>query len=232
MAEPRTARARARAALTADIKELALGQLAADGAAGLSLRAVARELGMVSSAIYRYFTSRDELLTALIMDAYSDLADQLDRAREDLTSEYTPRERWIAAAVAMRSWALAQPHRFWLIYGTPVPGYAAPADTTGPAERVMLAFFGALDEAARRGEQASVDELPEDAGLLRGQLVAAGALLGEAIPSPVLARGVAALAQLIGMINFELGGHFAGGFEPADDLYEHTVSGQVAALFS
>src|SRR3954454_5777737 len=68
--KPRTARERVRLELTKEIKDIARRQLAIDGSAGLSLRAVAREVGMVSSAVYRYFPSRDDLLTALIIDAY------------------------------------------------------------------------------------------------------------------------------------------------------------------
>src|SRR6202046_3771698 len=76
----RTARERARAELTREIKQEARRQLAASGAQGLSLRAVARELGMVSSALYRYFPSRDELLTALIIDAYDALGEAAEAA--------------------------------------------------------------------------------------------------------------------------------------------------------
>src|ERR1700760_2130558 len=119
----RSARARARAELTAEITDTARRQLAEVGAAALSLRAVARELGMVSSAIYRYFPSRDELLTALIVDAYDALGAQVEAAdagvaRDDL------RGRWMACGRAVREWALATPAEYALIFGSPVPGNA------------------------------------------------------------------------------------------------------------
>src|SRR3954471_6047773 len=93
---PTTARERARAELTAEITDLARGQLATVGAAGLSLRAVARELGMASSAMYRYFPSRDDLLTRLIIDGY----DALGAAAEEADSPGLPIDRWLAVCRA------------------------------------------------------------------------------------------------------------------------------------
>src|SRR5487761_1561765 len=95
-----TARERARAELTREIKEEARRQLVAAGADGLSLRAVARELGMASSALYRYFPSRDDLLTALIIDAYNALGEQVQRAVEDVVPVTDTRARWYALAHA------------------------------------------------------------------------------------------------------------------------------------
>src|SRR5919198_1813080 len=135
MNAPRTARQRVRAELTREIKDVARKHLARDGAAALSLRAVARELGMASSAISRYFPSRDELLTALIIDAYEAVgtaAEAADAAcaRDDFDG------RWLAVCHAVRDWALEHPHEYALIYGSPVPGYRAPQETIGPATRL------------------------------------------------------------------------------------------------
>lgn len=117
-------RARVRASMIEEIKAVARRHLASDGA-NLSLRAVARDLGMVSSAIYRYFPSRDELLTALILEAYDALGDAVEAAdagvdRADL------RGRWHAACRAARAWALAHPAEYALLYGSPVPGTRPP----------------------------------------------------------------------------------------------------------
>jgi AcrR family transcriptional regulator len=168
----RTARERARAELTREIKEEARRQLAATGADGLSLRAVARALGMVSSALYRYYPSRDELLTALIIDAYNALGEAAEQAiaprpvasgaadapgragdagRGNAVSE-TARGRWIAACHAIRAWARANAHEYALIYGSPVPGYHAPEATIGPAARVPLAFVSLISAAVASGE--------------------------------------------------------------------------------
>jgi AcrR family transcriptional regulator len=126
------------------IVELGRRQLAETGAAGLSVRAVARELGMVSSAVYRYVASRDDLLTLLLVDAYSELADEVDDARAA-----NERARWTeqlkAMARAARQWAVTQPASWALLYGSPVPGYHAPADlTVGPGTRVVGALFGVV----------------------------------------------------------------------------------------
>jgi AcrR family transcriptional regulator len=145
-----TARERARAELTREITEEARRQLAAAGAQGLSLRAVARELGMVSSALYRYFPSRDDLLTALIIDAYDAIGDVTESAIAAVSAE-RPRERWAAACHAIREWARAHPHEYALLYGSPVPGYRAPQSTVAPAARVPVALVGVLAEAAASG---------------------------------------------------------------------------------
>jgi AcrR family transcriptional regulator len=141
-----TARERARAELTREIKEEARRQVAAEGAQRLSLRAVARELGMVSSAVYRYFPSRDSLLTALIIDAYDALGAAVESAdsgqpRSDL------RGRWRAICHSVRDWAVARPHEYALIYGSPVPGYRAPQDTIAPASRAGLVLGHLLTDA-------------------------------------------------------------------------------------
>src|SRR6202020_467439 len=143
-----TARERARAEIAGEIKDEARRQLATTGAQ-LSLRAVARELGMVSSALYRYFPSRDDLLTALIIDAYDALATAAQAADAAAAAQPggTARDRWRACCQAIRGWALAHPHEYALIYRSPVPGYRAPEATIGPAARVPLAFASVLAAA-------------------------------------------------------------------------------------
>jgi AcrR family transcriptional regulator len=143
-------RARVRAELTREIADVARRHLASAGAAALSLRAVARELGMASSAVYRYFPSRDDLLTALIVDAYDALGEAAERAeaaapRDDL------RARWHAGCTAAREWALAHPHEYALLYGSPVPGYAAPETTIAPAARVALVLCRVLADGVAAG---------------------------------------------------------------------------------
>lgn len=150
MAAIRTARERACTELTGEITRAACSQLAAHGAAGLSLRAVARELGMVSSALYRYFPSRDELLTALILDAYGSLADA-GVAAQTRVARSDHRRRWLVNCRAVRRWAIANPHEYALIYGSPAPGYLAPRETVEPAARVMLLFPDVVRDAVVAG---------------------------------------------------------------------------------
>ncbi len=149
----RTARERVQAELTREITETAQRHLAAKGAAQLSLRAVAEEMGMVSSAIYRYFPSKDDLLTALIIDGYNAVGAAVEKAEAACPGEdYAG--RWLAACRAVRSWALAHPHEYALVYGSPVPGYQAPEQTIEPASRAAAAFGKIIGDACRAGAQA------------------------------------------------------------------------------
>ena len=141
----------ARERIEAQIVEFGLRHLVRHGAAGLSLRAIARDLGMVSSAVYRYVSSRDELLTLLLVDAYSDLADTVDRARDAESEVWS--DDVIAIAHAARAWAVAHPARWALLYGSPVPGYHAPAErTVGPGTRVVRALFDAVAAGITTGD--------------------------------------------------------------------------------
>ncbi len=143
-------RQESREQIEAQIVDLGRRQLLNRGATGLSVRAIARDLGMVSSAVYRYVSSRDELLTLLLIDAYSDLADAVDRARDtgDAWSDDV-----IAIARAARRWAVAHPARWALLYGSPVPGYHAPAErTVGVGTRVVGAFFDAVAAGIATGD--------------------------------------------------------------------------------
>src|SRR5689334_500292 len=140
-------RARVRAEMTEEIKAVARRHLATDGA-NLSLRAVARDLGMASSAVYRYFASRDELLTALIIDAYNSVGETAERA----ATGDSALDRFLSLTHAVRDWALADPHQWALIYGSPVPGYEAPQDTIGPATRVVLLIAAVVRDAYQNGE--------------------------------------------------------------------------------
>jgi len=227
----RTARERARTELTREIKEEARRQLAQSGAGGLSLRAVARELGMVSSALYRYYPSRDDLLTALIIDAYDAIGEAAERAAaEQGTGAPGPaRDRWAAACHAIRDWARSHPHEYALIYGSPVPGYRAPEATVGPASRVPLALTGLLASAAASGELAPGTAAPLTPGLAAQAERLSGLLGLRGVPPAAVCGAVIAWTQLFGMISFELFGQFVGSFEPADELFARAV-GELAAL--
>lgn len=220
MSAPRTARERARVELTREIKETARRQLAVDGAQQLSLRAVARELGMVSSAIYRYFPSRDDLLTQLIIDAYDGIGAAAETAVAAIPED-EPRARWRAVAFAARAWAIAHPHEFALVYGTPVPGYQAPQDTVAHASRIPLALLGAVRDGWRDGWLLAPDDTlaPE----LAGQADAVLALTGLDIPPTVVVRAVMAWTQLFGMLSFELFGQLNGSMDPADAFFAAAV---------
>jgi AcrR family transcriptional regulator len=196
-------RARNRAELTSAIVATARQHLAVEGAAGLSLRAVARELGMVSSALYRYFPSRDDLLTRLIIEAY----DALGAAAEDAEARVARADlegRFRAIGRAVRGWALEHEHEYALIYGSPVPGYAAPSDTIAPASRIpnlLLAILAEAAEAGRVGQPVHIDEaVRRSIAPVRGQTPAS-------VPDGLLVRGLMAWTYLFGAVSFDLFGH-------------------------
>ncbi|MGZ4717715.1 MAG: TetR/AcrR family transcriptional regulator [Acidimicrobiales bacterium] len=202
---PRTARERARAELTSEIKQVARRQLAEQGSAALSLRAVARELGMVSSAVYRYFPSRDELLTALIIDAYDAVADAADEAetavaRADLVG------RWMATCRAVRAWAVDNPQEYALIFGSPIPGYAAPQDTIDPAARIPALLLAVLSESVTAGRSVADPGVPLPRAVRR-DLKPVRQQAAPALDDVEMARAITAWTLLIGSISFELFGH-------------------------
>lgn len=214
-------RARARAELLADVSRIARGHLAESGASGLSVRAIARELGLVSSALYRYYPSRDALLTQLIIEAYDELGEAVETAeatcaRDDLADRYR------TASHAVRNWAKANPNEYALIYGSPVPGYAAPEDTVDPAVRVPIVLSGIAS-----GLDPDAVLLTTPSGLAPGlqrQFAAMTAALGQDVDPRVLLVGVTQWAQLFGMVSFELFGTFRNTFDDADELFDAHVS--------
>jgi AcrR family transcriptional regulator len=213
-------RARVRAEMTEEIKDAARRHLAADGA-NLSLRAVARELGMVSSALYRYFASRDDLLTALIVDAYEAVGTVAERAeatvdRADLLG------RWLAVCQAVRGWALEHPHEYALIYGSPVPGYRAPVDTIAPAARVPALIGGILSDGYAAGRLAlhAGEPVPE---AVRADLAPAAEQISPGAPPALLARGTTAWIMLFGALSFELFGQFNNVIEDRTEFFGYQM---------
>ena len=205
MSAPRTARERARLEITQEIVDTARAHLAVYGAAGLSLRAVARDLGMASSAVYRYFPSRDDLLTRLIIDAFNGLGEAAEQAearvdRDDLLGRHA------ALWNAVRGWALERPQEYLLIYGSPVPGYVAPLDTVQPATRVSTVLTVVLVEGLAAGRvhppQEPINRRTKTA------LAPARQHFPKQIGDDLLLRGLMSWAGMFGNINFELNGMF------------------------
>ena len=212
-------RARVRSEMSQEIKAVARRHLATNGA-NLSLRAVARDMDIVASALYRYFPSRDALLTALIIDAYDALAAAATNAdsavpRDDL------RGRWLAICRAVRTWALAHPAEYGLIYGAPVPGYAAPPDTVEPAAKVILLLAGIVIDAGDRLK-------PLTASPITAPLRADLRRLIEERPGDVieerLERVLVAWTHLYGVLNFEVFGRLNDMIEARAEYFDHHMS--------
>lgn len=214
-----TTRERVRAETLEEIKAAARARLAVDGA-NLSLRAVARDVGLVSSAVYRYFPSRDALLTALIIDSYNEMGEAVERAeaqkpRSDLHA------RFLAIAHGVRDWALSAPNEYALIHGSPVPGYEAPQDTLGPALRVTTVLAGILTDGLRDGRLSDPGDpvskpLAKDLAEFTSEPPFAG------VPLALMARGVGAWSAIYGLVSFELFGAY-GPLTAPGALFDHQV---------
>ena len=195
-----TPRERYRAQVRMEIKQHAWQQIATAGASALSLNAIAKQMGMSGPALYRYFASRDELITELITDAYRSLADTF-RAAAASGADLA------ALAHALRGWALDDPQRYFLIYGTPVPGYHAPEGVTAIASEIMSTLLDAC--AALPSDSPAA---PFDAHLEAHREWAAD----HPAPPAALHRALACWTRLHGVLSLELAGHFTGmGFDPA-----------------
>jgi AcrR family transcriptional regulator len=216
---PRTARAIAREELTRAIVDTARRQLAEHGPAALSVRAVARELGMASSAVYRYFASRDELLTELIIVGYRELGEAARTAEAAVRRRTDFRARWLAFARGVRSWAVQHPHDYALIYGSPVPGYAAPQSTVEPATQVVRVLFELLSDMQSHGVVPEPVPVPRPVQRTMAPLRDFGGGIGD----DLLLRGTVSWSGLIGTISLELFGHFVGVFEEPETYFEHAV---------
>jgi AcrR family transcriptional regulator len=219
------ARARVRAEITAEIIGAAQDELALVGAAALSLRAVARRLEMVPSALYRYFPSRDALLTALIIESYERIGDVAARA----SLGDAPMERWLSLARGVRDWAQAHPHEWALVYGSPVPGYQAPRETVEAALGITRVVADILCSAGVPAGDLARPKAPEGLAQVVEPLEQ---LLFPGFPPEVVVAGLMAWTELIGMISLELFGHYKGAttdFEPVF-MYAMRLAGTVAAL--
>ncbi len=213
--EPSTPRQRFRAQIRGEIKQAALRQLAQSGPAGVSVNAIGKQLGVSGPALYRYFASRDELLTELVIDAYLDLAAAL-RASIGEAPSRPPRRRFEALARAYRAWALSQPHRYRLLFGPPLPGYDAHADRLIEAAQTsmdLLIETLPADHSAARPTKALAAELSQWANKRGVQVDAATAL-----------RAVLAWSRLHGFVSLEIAGNYASmGIDP-DPLFETELS--------
>ncbi|MFD7662446.1 TetR/AcrR family transcriptional regulator [Streptomyces sp. NPDC059788] len=215
-AAAQTPRQRYRAQVQQEIKQAALAQIAAGGIEALSINAIAKTLGMSGPALYKYFRNRDDLLTALITDGYDDAAEAIRTAGRQ-AADRSPRDRLLALAHAYRDWALAQPHRYLLLSGTPAMTYEAPAHTTDSARAVMGPFLAVLAEGRPwPAAEALYDQVRAWAEDTPAVTEWAAAHAPGADPVPVLAAHVLVWSRMHGVVNLEVHGSFAGmGHDPA-----------------
>lgn len=191
------------------IKAAARQQMATGGSAGLSLRGIAAELGITAPAIYRYFPNRDALITALIVDAFTALAEAMEQARDEQQSAGAhPFEQLWAVLIAYREWAMTHRTDFELIYGSPIPGYEAPDDVTvAAASRGFAAIVGVIEAGLhtdRYRPNPPYDHVPQSVQAHMAALIERD---GYPVSELALYLGVVGWGQLHGMIMLELFGH-------------------------
>ena len=218
-------RARARVEVRAAILAAAAERVARDGAADLSLRAVARDVGMVSSAVYRYFSSRDDLLTALIIEAYDSLGEHVE-AQIAASAGRPAATRWIEAALTVREWALAHRHDYALIYGTPIPGYAAPDDTVASGTRVSRALVSIVRDADRLEpitDRPVAPTLSKSFGALREQI-------DLDVDDATTLAVITAWSQLFGLLSFELFGQTRNFVDDDEALFRAAATAMAASI--
>ncbi|MFI8363553.1 TetR/AcrR family transcriptional regulator [Streptomyces sp. NPDC085612] len=213
----KTPRERYRQQVREEVKEKAWQQIAGSGASALSLNAIARQMGMSGPALYRYFANRDELITELVRDAYRSLADAFAAVRGAAAEATEPGAEsagpgLAALAGALRDWAVADPHRYFLVYGTPVPGYRAPEDITAIAAEMMSVLLDACAAVPPVSGGASPDGgIDEHLSAHRGW-----AATHPDLPPSALRLALAFWSRLHGVLSLELAGHFTGmGLDPA-----------------
>lgn len=213
-----------------DIVRIGREHLATDGAAALSLRAVARDLGVVSSAVYRYVRSRDELLTLLVVDGYNALGDAVDAALADAPDD--PIERLRVVGRTVRAWALAEPARYGLLFGTPVPGYDAPAEqTTVPGTRVIATMQILFAHANRAGLLTAPARERPISSALANSFAAIRDAFGLDVPDWLIARGVTMWVGLFGAVTFDVFDQYgADTFADRAELFELQLDGLLDQL--
>lgn len=217
-------RAEARAEQRSAILAAGRRQLGEVGPERLSLRAVARDVGLVSSAVYRYFASRDELLTALLIDCYGELGQDAVNADAAVVDRSNGRARWSAATGALRDWALAHRHDYALLYGSPVTGYAAPQDTVGPAMVGTGLLMRIIAETTLAAPEPSPGFDTPVGKALRGARESAPEMLGIELDrqpdDQMLLLAMMAWTTTFGAISFELFGHYVGGVSDTDGFFK------------
>ncbi|MEU9877791.1 TetR/AcrR family transcriptional regulator [Streptomyces phaeochromogenes] len=223
-------RERLRAETTAEIKDVALELMASGGPEAITLRAIAREMGMTANAIYGYFATRDDLVTVLIGDVYTELADAVDTAWESASAD-SPAARIQGWAGAFRNWALANPEGFRLVYGDPVPGYDTPHGGAAPeaAHRVcagLTALAAAAWPYAEHLHESSEFEWSDfDAGLV--DKVRADF---PGLPPAAVALALRIWGRLHGLVSLEVYGHLRTQTTSPDKLFREEVTQLVRSL--
>jgi AcrR family transcriptional regulator len=205
--------------------ETAWSQITAHGAAALSLRAIARELGITAPAIYNYFPDRDALVTALIIDAYQSLGDSQLAAR-DAVPQQDPAARLRAVGRAYRAWALEHPQHYQLIFGTPIPGYEAPMAETLPAAARSLSALVSVIEELRVAGKLNTDTFPEVSQEGKSDFETWKTYGGE-VDRLSLAVAILVWTRVHGLVSLEISGNMPPFGAKGDELYQFELDATI-----
>ena len=218
---PRPKRSEQQPDLAEAIKDAAWVQIAEDGAAALSLRAIARNLRITAPAIYNYYSNRDDLVTALIVDAFTSLG-QAQRQAVDDHELSSLAERFTELGLAYRSWATTYPQRYQLIFGTPLPKYNAPADTTVPAAAwSMQPLIGVLQDLYQNG-QLRINTIPPATPALQKMLTDWQVFTGG-LHSEVLYLALVVWSRVHGLVSLEIGGQMPSFIHDPGEVFQREI---------
>jgi AcrR family transcriptional regulator len=216
------------------IIDTAYRQIAENGAATLSLRAIARELGITTPAIYNYYASRDQLVTALIVEAYTSLAENQRQARTD-SAKNDLAQQLCNLGRAYRNWALTYPQRYLLIFGTPIPHYVAPAEITMPAAaRSILPLIEVLQDLST-DDRLRTGHFPVMSTALIAMLKEWQAFLEQEMPNApinleVLYLGLVIWSRVHGLVMIEIGRQYPVCITDPGELFNHAIEVQQTTL--
>jgi len=227
-----TRRERLRTEVTAEIKEAAWAELLDNGLQDLSLRGVARRLGMAPSALYRYFDSRDALLTTIIIEAYEALGTELQQAYDKASARprMHSRDVFLEVAKRYRDWAMSHQLEYKLIYSTTIPGYTGTDQTKLAASRstdVLLQLMADLVAENGLDAQAWQANLTPD---LRTRLQEWSDLMTDPMPPEALLAALSCYASLHGAINIQMYSHLPPMVEHNEDLFVATINRSLDSL--
>jgi len=219
---PPTRRERLRTATVTEIKDAARRLLVTGGPAAISLRAIARDMGMTPAALYRYYPSLEELVAALCADLYDDCTAHLEKARDACPPD-EPGAQVFAVCREFRRWSVAHPAEFGLMFGSPVPELVSDHDPSrephAAGQRFALVFaslFGALWARAPFPVLADDDVDPD----LRPQLHAYLDELGAPLPVGAAQMFLSCWIRLYGMVALEVFGHLHFALTDPEPMFE------------
>jgi len=204
------------------IKETAWKQIAETGAAALSLRSIARELGITAPAIYNYYSDRDALVTALIVDAYTSLGES-QQAAIDVLPETDQKKRLHDLGIAYRDWAIKYPQRYLLIFGTPIPNYVAPVNVTMPAAACAIVPLRNTLQALYSNGQLKSDRQVAMTPQLKSMLTVWKDFEGGVANVDVFYLTAVFWSRVHGLVMLEIGNHVPPPISDPGELFRREI---------